>query len=332
MLRRSLQGALLLCVLLTSASVTSASLTHSRQSVQSIAKAYGFVIGQETSIVRIEKAFPNLKAQANLARLTFDSSFPNIRSKLERELSLALREKGLSELKAKIQRDIASTLDKQTVTNEGAQSFLETIKARAKGQEIDADVLSYLLAIKYSESPVDEFNDKFRQRYATDGTGKSQGLQIRMQLPLSWKGAEGERPHIVQKWISEGGTGMSSIMLLVQDTQGVTLTRKDIDQMVRDGELRDALPVGGKFIAGAAFSQEKGAGYWIESTLVNERAGLKMASHSLMYMLFFRAKAISVQCAIANDIEMAPKLAAAMAKLKPLCQQVMNSLVLPQAY
>jgi hypothetical protein len=51
-----------------------------------------------------------------------------------------------------------------------------------------------------------------------------------------------------------------------------------------------------------------------------------------MYLLFFRGKAISVMCMAASAEKEEAKVTAAVVKLNPLCQQVMNSVVLDQAY
>jgi hypothetical protein len=57
-----------------------------------------------------------------------------------------------------------------------------------------------------------------------------------------------------------------------------------------------------------------------------------MYQRGLFYQLFFRGKAVGVMC-MAGATEREPQKADAAASLiKPLCQQVVNSLVLEQAY
>ena len=125
---------------------------------------------------------------------------------------------------------------------------------------------------------------------------------------------------------------MSNIVLMVQDTGDETVSRADMDQLVRSGEIRDTVPDGGEFIDGGAFSQEKRAGYWIEMAMPQERAGMRMYLRGRMYVLFFHNKAVSLMCMVASAENEVAKMTAAAAKLKPLCQQVMNSMVLDQAY
>jgi hypothetical protein len=56
-----------------------------------------------------------------------------------------------------------------------------------------------LLKVKsQSETPKDFWNN--RTSFQTDGTGKSQGLKIKLSVPSSWKIKEGTRPHIVKNF------------------------------------------------------------------------------------------------------------------------------------
>lgn len=309
-----------------------AALHHNPSSIKAISKAYGFVLGQDASLARIERSYPEAAMQIEMARMTFNLAFPDVRKKLETELIAAMTEAKFRVLRSELDKKLRGLQSKQQITQQLAQQFLEQVKARAKGDEMEPDVFRYLLAVRYASNPVAEFGDGFRQRYSTDGTGKSQRLRFHLQLPRSWLAKEGERPHVVQKWVSEGGTGLSNIILMVQDMAGETPSRADVDQLVRAGELRTMVPDGSKFVDGGAFSQEKSAGYWVDMVMPQERAGMKIDSRGRMYLLFFRGKAISLMCMVGGAENEAAQVTAAAAKLKPLCQQVMNSVVLDQAY
>ncbi len=309
-----------------------ADLNYNPVAIKALSKAYGFVLGQDYQLSRIEKAYPAAHVEVERARMAFSARFPNIKIKVERELSKALGETGLKQLRNETQRKMADLLSPQPMTSETAKQFLDQVQERAKSNEIEPDVLNYLLAVQYTDNNAGEFTDGFRQRYRTDGSGKSQGLRFHLQLPRSWQVKEGERPHVVQKWISEGGTGLANIMLLVQDTGGETPNRAEVDQFVRSGEIRTIVPDGGTYIDGGAFSMEKSAGYWLEMATPGERVGEKMYLQGYMYLLFFQGKAISLQCVTGGADNEKTKVSNSSAKLKPLCQQVMNSVVLDQAY
>lgn len=309
-----------------------ADLNYNPVAIKALSKAYGFILGQDYQLSRIERAYPGARVEVEMARMAFGVGFPNIRIKIERELSSALGEAGLRQLRIETQRKLIDLLSQQPLHPETVKQFLDQVQARAKGNGVEPDVLNYLLAVKYADNNVGEFTDGFRQRYWTDGSGKSQGLRFHLQLPRSWLGKEGERPHVVQKWTSEGGTGLANIMLLVQDTGGETPNRTEVDQFVRSGEIRAIVPEGGTYIDGGAFSMEKSAGYWLEMATPGERVGGRMYLRGYMYLLFFQGKAISLQCMAGGADNEETKVSNASAKLKSLCQQVMNSVVLDQAY
>jgi hypothetical protein len=322
---------LLFLLLLVSLPTTAFALNVNPTSVKGMAQAYGFVLGQEYSLSRIAKEFPELTGSVVLARAQFGSTFPDIKTKLEKQLKQAMGEKLFQETATNLRTKLRETLGRQQITREIAVNFLEQVKGRSKG-EIENPIIEYLLAVKYTTNPVGEFVDGFRQRYQTDGVGKSQGIKLTLQLPRSWAAKEGERPHIVKKWQSENGTGLEMMLLVIQDGQGYNPTTKEMQNIVSSGEIRDFVPDGSTYVDSGNFSLEGQTGYWLQMTMPIERAGAKMYQEALMYQLFFRGKAIGVMCQAGGAENEKPKTIDAFKRIRPLCQQVLNSLVLTQAY
>lgn len=300
-------------------------------SVKGMAQAYGFVLGQEYSLSRIVKEFPELTGGVELARAQFGSTFPDIKTKLETQLKQAMGEKLFQETATNLQTKLRETLGRQQITREIATNFLQQVKGRSKG-EIESPVLEYLLAVKYMSSPVSEFADGYRQRYQTDGVDKSQGIKLNLQLPRSWAAKEGERPHIVKKWVSENGTGLEIILLDIRDVQEYNPTKKEIEEFVRSGEVKETVPAGSTYVASGNFTIEMRTGYWVQMAMPIERAEMKFYQDVLMYQFFFRGKAIGVMCQAGGPERAKPKVNETFKRIKPLCQQVLNSLVLTQAY
>jgi len=321
----------LILVTLVFYSSAALAINFNSTSIKGIAQAYGFVLGQEYSLWRIENELPEFTAGVALARAQFGSTFPNIKDKLETELKKAMGEKLFQETKTTLQIKIKSTLGRQTITKEIARNFLQQVKERSKG-EIESPVLEYLLTVKYEVNPVGEFADRFRQHFSTDGTGKSQGLKVNLQLPRSWQGKDGERPHIVQKWVSENGTGLETILLDIRDSQGYEPTKKEMEEFVQSGEVKGTVPDGSTYIASGNFTIEKRNGYWVQMSMPLERAGMKMYQSALIYQFFFRGKAIGIMCQAGGPESEKIKIDDAFKRVQPLCQQVLNSIVLPQAY
>ena len=299
--------------------------------VKGISTAYGFVLGQEVSLARIEKEYPDLSANVMLVRAQFGGDFPDIQVKLEAWLKDALGDKGFTVLAARMKANVGEMLARQKITKASAIDFLDQVKNRSKGA-IESPVLEYMLAVTYQNNPLREFGDGFRQRFQTDGSGKSQGIKINLQLPKSWTGKDGERPHIVQKWVSLNSEYFEIIQLIVMDAEGYNPSKQEMLQFVANGEAKSAIPDGSTYVASGHFSAEKQTGYWVEMKMPVERAGFTMYQETLMYQLFFRGKGIAILCSTGGKVDEPLKVAEAFKRMKPLCQQVLNSLVLPQAY
>lgn len=322
---------LLIVLTLITCSPATLAINLNATSVKGLAQAYGFIIGQEYSLSRVAKEYPEMSVRVELARAQFNSTFPDIRTKLEIELKKAMGEKPFQETDTTLRKKLRETLGHQKITSEIAINFLEQVKSRSKG-EIESPVLEYLLAVKYMANPAGEYADGFRQRYSTDGVGKSKGIKINLQLPRSWAKKEGERPHIVQKWVSENGTGLEMIHLDIRDGEGYNPTKKEMEEFVRSGEVKDSVPDGYTYVSAGNFTLERQTGYWLQMTASIERVGIKMYLNALMYQFFFRGKVIGVMCTASGTENEKTKVDEAFNRIRPLCQQVLNSLVLVQAY
>lgn len=312
-------------------SVAAAELNFNQTSIKGLAQAYGFILGQDFSLERIKQEFPKLAPTVTLVNAQFNSSFPSIKSKLKEQLVIAIGKKLFDKMDQDIKKQLRATLGKQVITNEIAQGFFHQVKERAEGK-IDSPFVEYLLAVKYLSHPASEFIDGYRQRFNSDGHRKAQGLKLVLQLPRSWKEEEGERPNIVKKWVSQNGTGMEMIHLDIQDAEGYTPTNNEIEAFVSSGEVKSLVPNGATYIDSGVFSLEMRKGYWMEMSVSHERVGIHVYQHSVMSQLFFRGKVIGLICQTMSPIEDRAKADEAYKTIQPLCQQVLNSLVLLQAY
>lgn len=310
---------------------TSFSININSTSIKGLAEAYGFMLGQEFTLSRITEEFPELSMDMNLTNASFNSTFPTIKKNLETNLTEAVGEEMFGEWESEWEENIQDTLGKQQLTKQLAIEYLAKVKRRSKG-EIESPILEYMLAVQYESHPVDEFLEGFRQRYETTGDGKSQGIKLKLQLPLSWAQKDGERPHIVKKWVSQNGTGADVMLLDIRDTGDYTPTDDEVEELVSSDGVREMVPSGAEYIDSGLFSLEMRKGYWLEMSMNQNRAGIRAYQHFGMYQLFFRGKAIGLSCQTMSPAKDKAKAVNAYKKIKPLCQQVLNSMVLLQAY
>lgn len=324
------RGIVLVLLILTCIPDLGFAFNLNQEAVNGISRAHGFILGQEYILSRIDKEYPNLTGQVELTRMHFNSSFPDIESKTEKLLKQAFSN-DYQKYSLMIRTKIHETIGRQQLTKESALEFIRLVKARAKG-EIEIPILEYLLAINYAYSPVSEFQNGFLKSYWTDGLGKSQGIKLKIKLPRSWADKEGERPHIVQKWGSVNGTGLEFIMLQIYDVQGYNPSMLEIKDMLRSGEVKDSIPNGATYVNSGYFTVENQPGYWIHMTMPTERVGLAVFQEVIMYQIFFRGKLIGIMCQAGGPAEDSERTSKTFKLIQPLCEQVVNSIVLVQKY
>lgn len=329
---KCIQKRLPIFLLLTITSFATYAVNLTSVSVKGISQAYGFLLGQEYMLSRIKKDFPELVGEATIAQLQFNAAFPEIKSKLESNLVQTLGKKAWQDMLVNLQSQLQLNIAQQVITKDMATDFLSEVKIRSKGN-IESPVIEYLLAVKYEKNPSKEFSDGYRQKYQTDGLGKSQGVIVNLELPRSWVAKEGKRPHIVQKWHSENGTGTEMIMLQVRDAEGITLTKKDIDVLLNSGELKKYIPDDATYINAGKFTIETLPGYWVHYSMSMERAETNVYLESLSYQFTYRGKMILLMCQAGGDAALErSKVKDSFQRIQPLCKQVLNSIVLPQLY
>lgn len=309
-----------------------AALNLNQNAANGMARAYGFLLGQEYSLRQIEAKYPHLSAPATIARLEFQSAFPDAKQRLESQLLAALGKDAFAKLQRQLEGSVASAIQQKTVSEDQGRDFIAQVRGRAKGESIEPKELRYLLAVCYEETPTQEFTKGFRQSFRSDGSGKALGVAITLKVPTSWLPEEGERPHIVQKWTNEGGTGLSSILLSVTDTDGADLSPSEIRRFVRSGEAKTELSELGTVHAVELFSLENIQGYRVDLSMKQERVGVTIYQRAEMYQVPFRGKIISIMCMSGAEQSKRSQADAAAKRLAPLCRQVVNSLVLPQSY
>lgn len=221
----------------------------SEATVRAMAGAYGFAYGQAASAREMGRQHPHLNRQLNLSLLQFEQRFSSAVEAIDSVL-LGIGPEWIEHREA-IRRQIDELAESQSVSVAEAEGFVRTIEERVAAQ-VDVGYIRTLLSHhpRYRSSPVSEMSDGFRTVYATDGTGKSAGVRLRVHVPTSWAGREGERPHIVRIFTSEAGRGLESFLIGVRPLempQGLELGRQETEEFLNDPRLGQEL-IGGTYL------------------------------------------------------------------------------------
>lgn len=155
--------------------------------------------------------------------------------------------------------------------------------------------LLFLSTWAYGQSPgLIEYMDGQKTTYVGDGTGKCLGLKFTVRYPSAWRAAEGNRPHIVQKFVNGNG---AMAMVIIKDMRGVA-TKAEMDRYyATTADLSEAVP--GTFLGakrGISIDGEKA--YAMEySQRQTAATGMSIYQHGIQYVLFYDHYMFTVMCA-----------------------------------
>lgn len=314
---------------------SSADLVLTDALMKDISQAYGFWLGQEYTLDEISKKFPSLSRQVLIARMAFSSEF---RSSIE-GINSYMNEKNRDEwenLKNTITGKFENILDIDVLSEVEANAFVEEVRQRAKGS-IESPVLETLLTFKagYAANPGKEFSDGYKYKYSHDGSGKAKGVPFTIELPKTWLAKDGDRPNVVQKFISKNGRGYEIVMVLINNIpleQGERITEKDVDEILNPIDIRDMIPDGATATDFGKLVIETLPGFWVKMKIQSARVRNSMKAESVMYAIFYEDRMIQIQAQVINSINGESIGDGGFVKFEPLFDLIANSLVISSLY
>lgn len=296
-----------------------------------LAKAYGYLKGQQFTLDRIKEEYPELKLQVTKCELEFSFSFKNAARRIESELKALLGHK-FQNYENELMREFSKMLASQEITKGIAVDFIEEVKLRAKGY-IESPVLETLLTLQFIDYPSKEFSEGFVFSYSTKGHSKARGVNIEAKLPLSWKQKEGNRPHIVQKFISKNGEGEEMILIMVKDLglpNDYLITQDELEQFFTANQLKQMIPDGGEFISAKKITLDGQMGGQVIFKITGERLDYSVKMMATNFVTIYDGKMIFLQCML--SYEEGENIDERFSLFFPLFRQVASSLILMDQY
>jgi hypothetical protein len=184
--------------------------------------------------------------------------------------------------------------------------------------------------------PKAESSGEAFKRFSTAGHEKSKGLNMEIAYPIDWVGREGERPNVVQLFVSEGGAGPQSAMIITKKLsipEGATLSEEGLDAILDPKEMVELLPAGASFIGARPTKIDGLRAGILEYSMVRERAGSAAAIQIILYMFVYNDLFVTLQCAVNNTFPQdAALLARQMDSARPTFFRIADSIVLPDKW
>jgi len=189
-------------------------------------------------------------------------------------------------------------------------------------------VACFLPALAFGESPlVQEFASGKKTRFTTKGHSKSMGLTITLDYPDKWQEKEGDRPHIVKKFVPKLGGESETALLFITDV-GEKVSEQDIREIGTAEGAKELLPEGVKLLKFSVTTIDGTPAAMLEFSRRTDRAGVSADLYYLAYYFSVGTKLITFQ----GSVGMAPTtpevLEARMREFKPLYQLMANSIVI----
>lgn len=194
-----------------------------------------------------------------------------------------------------------------------------------------------ILATDEPEVTARKFIDGEISLFNTKNHVKSKGAEFTIAYPNSWVSKEGDRPNIVQKFISENGRGLEMALILTNAIplhNGVRLTRNELKELFTPTELREIVPSGARLIEAKATEIEGEPAGIIEYALRMERAGESVIMQSWSLIFAYNGTFVQVQFSVGvPDISGGYELAQQrMDDFKPLFHLMANSIIFPEKW
>jgi|GEM_PF-5660111 len=301
--------------------------------VAATARVAGFCASQETHIKRFGEAYPDLKTRLDAALLFFNVRFHNVCKRANSTTLELFGPEKLQEFLTMVLEMVEPTLEQAIRSREAVEAFIIEVNQRSLGQGMSDEILVPLLAVRFSNDPHREMTSGFTARFDGTGHSKSKDISFQLQVPYSWRAQEGERPNIIQKWTRLSPDGYAQILVQIRDDlQGYTPTEAEIRSIFTEDFASELLPARARYISHEFFTIERQPAVWIDHDVTEERLGVEFAARSQIYMIFFDGRAISFQCFSGNPSNPNAILEDHFQRTVPVCNQVVNSLVLPEVY
>lgn len=180
-------------------------------------RTYGACLSMRSTIKLIKQQYPGLGLEADAAQAHWDAVFKACEDNLDVRLTEKFGDKWVTARPAiEQQGQAAMKILQDNMTEDLARSVIRETHLRGTTLA-DSPVRMLLLASHpdFMKQPEEEIQRGFVTPFSTQGHQKANGVKLNLKVPMSWKPAEGDRPHIVQKWTSDAGHGPEIIMLQI---------------------------------------------------------------------------------------------------------------------
>ena len=137
-----------------------------------------------------------------------------------------------------------------------------------------------------------EFRANQTVEYSTRGHTKSRGLHITLRYPRSWTPAEGDRPHVVQKFTAGDGTGANCNLGIRESGASAAETRR----IAQPEAARGLLPAEVTIVSSQATGLDGQPGSELITRQSLNRAGVALETRLVLYFVAYGENFVVLTC------------------------------------
>ena len=168
------------------------------------------------------------------------------------------------------------------------------------------------------------FIDGNRTAFSTQNHKEAKGVNMEFSFPKGWVAKEGEKPNVVQKFVSESGleTAMISVKTLPVPEgvpEGTKPTEEDMKEIFCEDNLKGMILEGAKTIT-AKYS------------VTAERLGVVVETHSLSFMFMSGINMITVNFSVMGLPDSKTKVEDRVKEFRPIFMSMANTISLPDKW
>ncbi len=205
----------------------------SQEALNGISSVRGFLVGQQEWLKLVGSQYPEFANEVKVVKMEFDLAYPNAIEKVEKIAKEVFGEEiSKSFLETDIQ--IKDQVSKVNITKDSALNFLKLVQNRSAGNIERENIKKYLNAVIFYDNPHQEFV-KSTVNFDFSGSEKSKGLDVVLQMPLSWQAVDSNFPNTLKMWKSEVGTGLGYNTLEIRKFDGEGVSEKNVLESVKRG-------------------------------------------------------------------------------------------------
>lgn len=317
---------ILIVVMLFSSSVSAKVFKVDESNQREIYDLYGILYYQESFLDKIEDNFPDLKERVSYLRSLYDYNYKDALFKVESALYSSMGNQ-FNAIKGKFKDDIDNIILNSHLNKDNAINFINELELNINSN-FDQEMLKNLIGIVFYDKPDEEFDGNKVQVYELPRYPNTHQYQLSMKVPYSWQSRSLGGRLTSKRWFSEMSAGVGSIQLIVQQANEM-LDNVAIKRIISSEEIRDFVPNEAIIIKSEMSVIDNKPALLIDMEIPTQVNGVLMYYLIRQYNLVHEDNLYSIGCMIFTEGAVNNELYLGFERIKNLCNQVSNSVIVP---